>query len=248
MFEWDALTLRSAQGQSAAAAALLAFIAIKLSPRRMHCTEMLAFVLTGLLAAWSARMLNWWAPLAGIVTGTHFMAAVRRTSDFLKNRPSRRPSGLWTVVNVPLLWIFFALTPLGIQMVHGRVPDASRLVSPETPLAATAFLNSMDSIPRGIAFVPAEWAGYVMNRGPKSLHPMVNLHVHVIPEIVWGHYLRMINGPSDWNGLMDEYGINLAVVDKEKQPELVKKFRESGDWSAEYEDRQGIVFVRKNPI
>ncbi len=37
MFEWDALTLRSAQGQSATAAALLAFMAIKLSPRRLHC-------------------------------------------------------------------------------------------------------------------------------------------------------------------------------------------------------------------
>ena len=77
MYEWDALTLRSAQGQSAVAAALLAFIAIKLSPRRMHCGEMLAFVLTGLLAMWSGRMLNWWAPIAGIVIGTHLIAAMR---------------------------------------------------------------------------------------------------------------------------------------------------------------------------
>jgi len=248
MFEWDALTLRSAQGQSAAAAALLAFIAIKLSPRRLHCAEILAFVLTGLLAAWSARMLNWWAPLAGLVTGTHLVAAVRSTTKWLNNPRPRRASGLWTVVNFGLIWILFALTPLGIQVVHGRIPDANRLVSPETPLATTAFLESMDSIPRGIAFVPAEWAGYVMNRGPKSLRPMVNLHVHVIPEQVWNDYIRIINAPNDWNGLMDEYGINLAVVDKNQQPALAKKFRDSTDWTAKYEDRQGIVFVRNNPI
>ena len=122
------------------------------------------------------------------------------------------------------------------------------MVSAETPLATVAFLDSMENIPRGISFVPAEWAGYVMNRGPKSLEPMVNLHVHVTPVQVWNDYIRMINGPSDWDGLMNEYGINLAIVDKNRQPGLLKRFKESPEWKAQYEDRQGAVFVRNNPI
>lgn len=121
-------------------------------------------------------------------------------------------------------------------------------MSKETPLGTVAFLDSMENIPQGIAFVPAEWAGYVMNRGPESLEPMVNLHVHVIPTAVWDDYMRMINGPSDWNRLMDEYGINLAVVDKDRQPSLVKRFKDSDDWTEMYQDSQGIVFVRDNPI
>ena len=248
MFEWDALTLRTAQGQSAAAAALLACFAIKLSPRRMHCGEMLAFVATGLLAAWSARMLNWWAPLAGIITGTHLIAGMRQSTKWLQNPQPGKGTGLMTLVNGGILWILFALTPFGIQLVHGRVPEANRLVSVETPLATVAFLDSMETIPRGISFVPAEWAGYVMNRGPKSLEPMVNLHVHVTPEQVWNDYIRIINGPSDWDGLMNEYGINLAVIDKIRQPALLKKFKESTDWKANYEDRQAAIFVRNNPI
>ena len=248
MFEWDALTLRSAQGQSAAAVALLAFMAVKLSPRRLHCGEMLAFVVTGLLAMWSARMLNWWAPVAGILAGTHLLAAMRRTTRWLKNAQPGNAAGLWTVVNLGIIGILFLLTPFGIQMVHGRIPDAQRLVSKETPLATVAFLDSMETLPRGIAFIPAEWAGYVMNRGPKSLEPMANLHVHVIPEQVWNDYIRLINGPTDWNGLMDEYGINLAVVDKDRQPGLLKRMRESTDWTANYEDHQGVVFTRNNSI
>ena len=248
MFEWDALTLRSAQGQSAVAAALLAFMAIKLSPRRMHCGEMLAFVLTGLLAMWSGRMLNWWAPIAGIVTGTHLVAAMRKTTAWLKNPQSAKRTGLWTVVNGGLVWILFAFTSFGVQMIHGRVPAAQKMVSQETPLAMVAYLDSAESLPRGIAFVPVEWAGYVMNRGPKSLEPMVNLHVHVIPEQVWNDYIRLINGPSDWNGLMDKYGINMAVVDKDRQPGLTKRIRESDDWTAKYEDRQAVVFVRNREI
>ncbi len=248
MFEWDALTLRSAQGQSAAAVALLAFMAIKLSPRRLHCGEMLAFVVTGLLAMWSARMLNWWAPVAGILAGTHLLAAMRKTTRWLKSPQPHNAAGLWTVVNLGIIGILFLLTPFGIQMVHGRIPDAQRLVSKETPLATVAFLDSMETLPRGIAFVPAEWAGYVMNRGPRSLEPMVNLHVHVIPEQVWNDYIRLINGPTDWNGLMDEYGINLAVVDKDRHPGLLKRMRESTDWTAAYEDRQAVIFTRDYPI
>ena len=69
-----------------------------------------------------------------------------------------------------------------------------------------------------------------------------------MPEEVWKDYLRLIRGPADWQALMDEYGMNMAIVNKSEQPVLVKKIRESTDWKAEYEDRQGIVFVRKRPV
>ena len=248
MYEWDALTWRSAQGQAAAAAALLACMAILLSPRRKHCGEILAFVFTGLLAMWSGRMLNWWAPIAGIVIGTHLIAVIRKSTPWLRNpRPGKR-TGLWTLVNLGLVLILFAFTSLGGQVLQGRVSNAQQLVSKETPLATVSFLNSAERLPRGISFVPAEWAGFVMNRGPESVAPMVNLHVHLIPEQVWNHYLRLMNGSSDWSRLMDQYGINMAVVDKDRQPELTKRIRESVDWTAQYEDRQAVVFFRNKEI
>jgi hypothetical protein len=248
MYEWDALTLRSAMGQSATAAALLAFMAIKLSPRRLQTGEMLAFVLTGLLAMWSGRMLNWWAPIAGIVTGTHLIASMRRTTAWLKNPQPGKPTGLWTVVSLGLIWILFSFTSFGVKVIHGRVPDPQRLVSSETPIATVEFLNSEKNLPAGIAFVPAEWAGYVMNSGLNSVEPMVNLHVHVTPEQVWNDYMRLVNGAGEWKSLMDEYGINMAVIDKDRQPGLVQRIRGSADWSAAYEDSQAVVFLRNKEI
>jgi len=248
MFEWDALTLRSAQGQSATAAALLAFMAIKLSPRRLHTGEMLTFVLTGLLAMWSGRMLNWWAPIAGIVTGTHLIASMRKTTAWLKHGQPLQRTGLWTVVSLGLVWIVFAITPFGGQVLKGRVLDPQKLVSSETPLATVAFLNSDEKLPHGIAFVPAEWAGYVMNSGLNSVEPMVNLHVHVTPEQVWNDYMRLVNGASEWKSLMDEYGINMAVIDKDRQPGLLQRIRGSADWTATYEDSQAVVFLRNQEI
>jgi hypothetical protein len=248
MFEWDPLTIRSRDGQWAAAAVMLAAIAVHFSPRRLRCGLMLSLLGTGLLALWSSRMLTWWAPLVGLLTGPHLVAAARQSLPRLRSRTPREASGLWTVVNGGLLWILFALTPFGAQVVQGRVPPLERLVSRETPVGLVAWLNEAPSIPDGLAFVPAEWAGFVMNRGPQSLQPMVNLHVHVIPEQVWKDYLRLIDGPNDWNGLLDEYGINLVVVDKRRQPDLFKRIHESPDWSSAYEDAQGAVFLRKVAI
>ena len=40
----------------------------------------------------------------------------------------------------------------------------------------------------------------------------------------------------------------MAVVDKDRQPELTKRIRESVDWTAQYEDRQAVVFFRNKEI
>jgi len=248
MFEWSPLTLRTANGQWFALAVLLTAFSLKITPRRIRFGELLALVGTGLLAAWSARMLNWFAPVAGMVIGVHLAAGVRSLRTAVRVRTSTEPAVMWTLASVGLLWIIVAITPFGTRVFRGTTPDDARLLSRQTPVRTVEFLNGMTQIPRGMAFVPAEWSGYVMNRGPEALRPLVNLHVHLMPEEIWKDYLRLINGPSDWSSIMDEYGMNVAIVSKTDQPALVRKIRDSADWKAEYEDRQGVVFVRKRPV
>lgn len=248
MFEWSPLTLRSTNGQWYAVAVLLAAFSLKITPRRIRCGEVLALVGTGLLAAWSARMLNWFAPVAGLVIGVHLTAGLRGLRTAVRVRTPSEPAVLWSIASVGLLWIVVAITPFGRHLLRGTTPDDSRLLSQQTPVRAVEFLNGMKNIPRGIAFVPAEWSGYVMNRGPQAVRPLVNLHVHLMPEEIWKDYLRLIRGPSDWSSIMDEYGVNVAIVSKTEQPALVRKIRDSADWKAEYEDRQGVVFVRRRPV
>ncbi len=248
MFEWSPLTLRSANGQWYAVAVLLAAFSLKITPRRIRCGEVLALVGTGLLAAWSARMLNWFAPVAGLVIGVHLTAGLRGLRTAVRVRTPSEPAVLWSIASVGLLWIVVAITPFGKHLLRGTTPDNSRLLSQQTPVRTVEFLNGLENIPRGIAFVPAEWSGYVMNRGPQAVRPLVNLHVHLMPEEIWKDYLRLIRGPSDWSSIMDEYGMNLAIVSKTEQPALVRKIRDSADWKAEYEDRQGVVFVRRRPV
>ncbi|MCA9034650.1 MAG: hypothetical protein KDA91_05945 [Planctomycetaceae bacterium] len=246
--EWFPMSIRTIQGQVAAGMTLWLLGAMHLSPRRIRFVELLPLVTMGLLACWSLRMINWWAPLMAVSISTHTAAAVRLAFKRRRRTEPYPSRGLWTVVNIGLCWIFFSFTHFGVQVVHGRVADPARLVSRQTPVQLIEYLNSKESWPKGLAFVPAEWAGFVMNAGPESIQPMVNLHVHVIPEMVWNDYLRLIHGPNDWDSLMDQYGVNLAIIDKEAQPRLLKNLSQSEDWNASYQDNQAVVFVRNTPI
>ncbi|MCA9049288.1 MAG: hypothetical protein KDA89_11205 [Planctomycetaceae bacterium] len=245
MYEWDPLTLRMKQGQAFAVAAIILLLVLRLSPRRLKSTELLPLVVTGLLALWSSRMINWFAPVAAMTIGCHGAAAWRCLRKQIRPLLPTQRTGLWTVVNLGLCWIFFGLTSFGLQTVHGKPTDPARLVSAETPRNLLSYFHESKPLPAGVAFVPAEWAGFLMQFGPTELRPMVNLHVHVIPEEVWNDYLRLISGPSDWNGLLDRYGIDLVITDKLKQPRLTKLIADSADFAKDFEDAQSVVFRRR---
>lgn len=248
MYEWDALTLRTAQGQRVAAGTVLLLMALKMTPRRLRAFEFLVLALFGSLALWSQRMITWWAPAAAIITSVHVAAWVRSSHGIRRPTEPRTASGLWTVASLGLCWILFSFTNFGIQVVRGKTPEPAAMVSQQTPVAMVDWLNAQESLPAGLVYIPAEWAGYVMHDGPTDIRSMVNLHVHVIPKEVWTDYLRLLSGPSDWSALLDRYRINLVVVDQERQPRLLEKLQSSEEWRTEYMDRQSAVFARVESI
>ena len=274
MLEWNPLTLRIPAGQRAAALTLLTTLALGLTPRRVRSTELLILVVTAFMAAWSARMLNWFTPAAALIASIHLGAIGRqillrrRTANATSNANTaptalpadnsetetppeelhQPPQWIWTAASLGIIWLCLALTPLTTKLLRGTEPTVTQLVSADTPVAAVEWLNSQTSYPRGMAFAPAEWAGYLMHRGPQQIRPLVNIHAHLIPEEAWNDYIRLTHGPADWDGLLNEYGINLALVNRRSHAQLVKRMKESTDWTPAWEDRQAVIFLRKQPI
>ncbi|MDG1895508.1 MAG: hypothetical protein P8J37_11400 [Fuerstiella sp.] len=248
MYEWDPLTLRMKQGQMTAAAAVLLLLALRSSPRRLRATEMLPLLVTGGMALWSGRMLNWFAPVCAVVICVHGAAGWRVLRKVRRRTVPYRRTGLWTVVSLGLCWIFFGFTSFGLQTLHGRTPELRRSLSTGTPIEPLEYLSTLEDVPPGIAFMPAEWAGFLTRFGPTELKPMVNLHVHVIPEKVWTDYVRLLDGPADWDGLLDRYGINFVIADKIRNAALIQNIRESPDYETQYEDVQAAIFVRIQTI
>ncbi len=247
MFEWDALSIRGARGQDAAAVLALLFLATAVTPRRIRAMEVLLLAVTGFQAAWSGRMLNWWIPPAALFIAVHISAALRHRRG-RRIRKAATPSLKWTALSLAAVLLSLQLNPLVARLRSGeRLTDVEAL-SPQTPIDTVSFLHELEFPPQGIVFSRAEWAGYLMNRGPEGLMTMVNLHVHAIPEEVWSTYIALHEGQPGWARRLDDYYINMAILCKNTQGLLIREMKQSADWQVLREDRQAVVLQRKYPL
>jgi hypothetical protein len=252
LVEWDPLTLRMSQGQAAAVCALALMFAYRFSPRRVRAGEVLLLVGLGGAALWSSRMILWWAPVAAYYLALHTAAILRRGRT---SRPAPSPrSGKWSVVTAGLAWIFFAYTPFGVTLLHGRPADPAEesrqfvnSTSDHTPHAVTDYLRRHP--PQGLIFNTFEWGDYLLWAGPPDVKVFVASHAHLIPEEVWEDYLRILYTRGDWEKALDRYGVNAVAIEKEDRESLVRGLKARTDvWRVGYEDQRSVVFVRCEAI
>lgn len=252
LVEWDPLTLRMKQGQAFAVVSLLLACLYRWTPRRITVRELLLLCGFGVLSLWTSRMIVWWGPVAAYYFGLH-LASVLRSWNHGREVPCQR-SGLLTVVMIGMIWIFFAYTPFGVTVLHGRSQDPDRIqaelrqkTSRDTPIAIAEYLRN--NPPHGQIFNAYEWGDYLLWAGPENLQVFVNSHAHLIPEEVWDHYLGTVRGGSEWEMNLNRYGVNAIVVDQRYRKDFIRKLEEKTDvWDKKFSDNVGAVFYRKVPL
>ena len=252
LIEWEPLTLRMSQGKTAAAVALLLMIVYRFSPRRVTSAEVLLLVGLGGAAMWSSRMIHWWGPVAAYYLALHTAAIARRWLPADRTPAPRR--GLTSVVTVGLVWIFFAYTPFGFRLLHGRPADAQsraqRIVkstSAQTPVAAVNYLRRNPV--KGLVFNSYEWGDFLLFGGPRDLQLFTNSHAHLIPREVWQDSLTILRAGRRWDDLLDRYGVNTVVLNSQQSEALIRALKgDSETWDVAYEDRLVAVFRRRIEI
>ncbi len=251
--EWAPLQLRMLQGQATAVISVVLIVLYRLSPRRVTSTEVLLLFGFGAAALWSSRMLVWWMPLAAYYGMMHASAIWHtRVMPLERMTPSPR-NGRWSFVTAGLVFICFAGTPFGDRLLHGNKAKLKleKYVSSETPLAVVEHLKKLSSenrLPRGQAFNTFEWGDYLLWDGPQELKVFVASHAHLVPSEVWKDYVSMIRGSSEWDGLLDRYGINLLLLSDVSHGGLIRRLKENEKWRLSYSDNTGAVFVRRKTI
>jgi hypothetical protein len=249
LVEWRPLDILMRQGQAAAAIALVLIVIYRLTPRRVSSTELLLLVGLGGATLRSSRMIVWWTPVASYYLAIHAAAIWNRFRESVR-RPhfaAGRPSSLaWGLAALVAICATGAASPLGLALMHERRVNPEESLSPQTPLAAAAYLNAHP--PRGQIFNAYEWGDYLIWGGPKGLRVFVASHAHLIPRDVWQDYLRVITLRSGWEKILDRYGVDLAVLDPDQQGDLVDAFRDSPDWSIAQEDDRSVIFVRRQRV
>jgi hypothetical protein len=243
LIEWKALALRSVQGEIATGVALGLVVAYGLSPRRIAAGEALSVVGLGAAGFWSARMIIWWALVAAPVLVVRAQSAWRRFRP-VRNPARRAPeSRIGTLISAVLTIGFILTTPFGMRLLAARAPDFQQSVSPQTPLAATAWLR--EHPPAGQVFNIYEWGDYLVWAGPPKIPVFVTSHAHLVPPDVWRDYLATINVRSGWEEILDGYAVTSAVVDKARSGALIARLRRNARWRVAYEDDMAVIFARR---
>ena len=244
LLEWEPLTLRMQQGRAAAFAAAVLIFAYRLSPRRVRSVEVLLLLGFGLATLWTSRMIVWWAPLAAYYVVLHGAAIWNRERPRAAVPEQRERK--WAALALALPVIALVASPLGQWLLRGTEPSPRRALSAATPIGATEYLTQ--NPPEGLIFNPYEWGDYLLWAGPPDIQVFVASHAHLIPQMVWQHYLHIVGSGAEWDELLSQYGINTVMLDKPRRAAMIARIRRSEAWQIAYEDNRAVIFTRREPI
>jgi hypothetical protein len=189
------------------------------------------FLAIGLIAM---RGVYWWAMVAPIVL-----------SGVLVEGPApaqrRDPAGPVNTTIVGLL----AVAVLGILLqwapYSGQVmPDPNRLSF--APAGITRELRGVLR-PGELMFEAQGWGSWLELEFPQN-RVVVDSRIEVLPQNVWWKYYAVSRGVEGWQATLDSWHVDVAVLARDEQPDLIPKMEADPGWQLVYEDADGLIFRR----
>ena len=250
------LVLTTGFGWSVAAVCLLAAVVLRLSPRRISAADVVLMLAALLVTAVNQQMTIWFAPLAMWVLLPHVAELLESRSWFApkcdqplfaEGDPVPPLAFKFTVLSGLAIWCAVVLSPIS-NPLFGRGPlPLKRLVSKHAPQTLTEFLKKSDA-PSGLVWLPEWWGDWVTFDGPRGLKVSANSQIHLLSERQRNDSLQVTRAEGNWTRTLDRYGVELLIVDKQRQPRLFDAALAQGaDWTIRHEDDQALVLKRKTP-
>jgi hypothetical protein len=217
--------------------------AVGASGKRLNWTDFLLFSGTAFLSLLAGRNIATFAIVATPIF-TYHLAAVLAERGWVLN-PVKRVSPTMARLNIILL-IIIVLGAL-VVIIGVLNPKSVREAQEHfLPVRAAEFLNSEH--PTGPMFNSYNWGGYLMFAAPD--YPVfVDGRTDMYGDEFLTRWLETAQGGDGWRETLDEYGINLVVV--ENGSGLARQLATDSDWQLIYprpndEDQQAVIFARVN--
>ena len=254
ILEWQPLQLMGIGGREFLLSWVVVTIVLRHSRQRVPVGEALVFGVFALLAAMRLRMIGWYAAIVAVFLAPHLADIWSRFAKPIEREPLVKervnpleltPERSWTYSLIALLmiWITFALSPLGRPVVGDETRGPEQIYTQRTPLAAAKYLR--EHPPETRVFNPQWWGDWLVWDGPPGLEPFVTTNMHLIPPKVWQDYRRIMT-VDGWERAMSRYRMESAVLDKERQERLVRAMRKSSSWKVVFEDDQAVILTRSD--
>lgn len=212
------------------------------SNKRIDWTDYFLVSGTAFLSLLAGRNIATFALVATPVF-TYHLDAILAERGWVLN-PVKRASPTMARLNVVLVTaiILGALVVIISYLNPKSVDDAQEQF---LPVRAAEFLNVQN--PAGPMFNSYNWGGYLMFAAPQ--YPVfVDGRTDLYGDAFLTRWLSTATGGDGWRETLDEYGVNLVVV--ETGSGLARQLATDGEWTLIYppagsDDEQAVIFSRE---
>ncbi len=235
-FEWQSPTTKIWQGSLFFICLLLFAPLNALSPQKLSLTHWLWFLGFGWMALSGLRYVTWFltilAPLMAYLAGPF----LNRILDGRLVRGIPCLNGL--------LFYGFLLCPLiflpGLRDQWWT--DSPPPLSYDTPVEATQWLAFQPDL-AGPLWSDLIFSSYLIHALPER--PVwIDTRFELYPLEQWQDYIAIADGSPRWSDLLDEAGVNLVMLNQQKQENLLLALHKTDHWCEIYRDEIAVLFWR----
>jgi hypothetical protein len=217
--------------------------AVGASRKRITWTDFVLLSGIAFLALYAGRNIATFAVVATPVLTVHLDAILSERGWVLN--PVRRVSPMMARLNAALVGIVIvgALVVIANNLSPKSIREAQEQV---LPVRAAEFLNSAQ--PAGPMFNSYNWGGYLMFATPQ--YPIfIDGRTDLYGDEFINRWFQTAIGADGWQELLDEYAINLVVV--ENGSGLARQLASDAAWRLIYptpdsNDEQAVIYARES--
>ena len=243
IIEWQPLQWHQSQARAMLAGIVLVVCVAMSGRRRVRFSNWLMLVALGVATLSCSRMINWWAPVAGLVLALQAASISTKRPVATTLASSERRTVL--LASLVVAGVAMSSTPAVRGLLTERETLQARrpMVSASTPVEVTRWLASHP--PGGMVLASYEWSDFLLWQGPSQIRLLVTSHAHLVPTEAWTDYFEVIGVASDWRQRLRRYDIRTVVLDRHRQGKLLAALATDPGWQQDYSDALAEVWSRK---
>ena len=208
------------------------------SPRKLPLLEWAYFIFFGWLALFGVRYVIWFVFIMVVLTAA---LLVEWDARYLESQVQNEKPTINIFAACFLLLIPLTLLP-GFR--DSWWPDAPRAYDSANPIEATEWLADHPEL-EGPLWSDFSHSSYLIFALP-SRPVWIDTRFELYPPQQWERYIAIARASPQWQKLLDEEGIQLAMLSTSGEPLLISAMNISDQWCEEYQDEDAFIFRRLN--
>ena len=219
---------------------LLLFIPLAaISPRKLTNLEWTWLLGFGWLALSGQRYVIWFVFIQSVMSANLLTSLL----EWFNSRRQTKPAQMGiTAMNISL-GILFTLMPLallpGLRAAWWADSPPALM---DTPVQAVGWLEGNPFIP-GPLWSEVGYSSYLEYALP-SRKVWNDTRFEVYPTEQWERYKAINSAAWNWQTILNEEGVNLLLVSKSKQVDLLAALHTSPGWVQIYADEEAVIYER----